>query len=125
MKKVIFILGNPLLENDSLPVAIKPLLIRNFPDFEFKHVDPSEGDEISGNPVIIDTVIGIKKIRVFKNLTDFQKSPRNSVHDYDLHLYLGLMLKLKKISSFTIIGIPEKYTVKKAFLEVSKKIRGI
>lgn len=125
MKKKIYCLGNSLLKNDSLPLKIRPALVKEFPDIDFVVFDPTEENEISDKPIFLDSVVGLRKIRIFNDLKKFQLSPKNSAHDFDLPVLLGLILKLKKIKSFTIIGVPEKYTVKRTFDEVSEAIKRI
>ena len=73
----------------------------------------------------MDSVLGVKKISIYKDLKNFEESPRNSVHDFDLPVFLGLMLKLKKIKSFKIVGIPTDYYLEKAVDEVSKLLKRI
>lgn len=125
MKKKIYCLGNSLLKNDSLPLKIMPALVKEFPDIDFVIFDPTEDSEITERPIFIDSIIGIKKTKIFNDLKHFDLSPRNSVHDFDLPVFLGLMLKLKKISSFKIIGIPSKLFEKKAIQEVTKILKNI
>ena len=123
MKKI-YCLGNPLLDKDRLVLKIMPNLRKRFPRFNFAYFDPTEG-EIENQAIFIDTVVGIKKVRTFYDLKNFKFSPRNSVHDFDLPVFLALMLKMKKINSFMIIGVPEKYSIKKAAMEVGEIIKRI
>lgn len=125
MKKTIYVLGNPLLEKDSLPLKIYRVLEKKFPEIDFVLFDPNEDSEVADKPIFMDSVTGIKKTKIFNDLKHFEISPRNSVHDFDLHVFLGLMLKLKKISSFKIIGIPSKLFEKKALQEVTKILKSI
>jgi len=124
MKKTIYILGNPSVSEDNVPLKIMPGLTRKFPEINFKHFDPTEG-AIADKAILVDVVHGIKKVQKFNDLNYFIKSPRNSVHDYDLPLFLGLMLKLKKIRTFTIFGVPADYKQKQAFNELSEMIKRI
>ena len=102
-----------------------PTLKKQYPQFNFLHFDPTEAENIKDEAIFIDTVVGINKVQIFTDLKNFKFSPRNSVHDFDLTVFLGLMLKLKKIKLFKIIGVPEKYTLKKAVLEVAEVIKRI
>lgn len=105
----IYIFGNPLLPNDSLPIKWKGRLQEAFPKIIFELVDPNENFPRMGlrNLIILDTVIGIKKPMIL-DLDDFEKNKKSPVspHDYDLLLHLLLLKKLKKIDSLKIIGVP-------------------
>lgn len=109
MKKTIYILGNSITQGDSIPLKLQGTLQKKFPQFNFINLDPTE--EITDNEnglIIIDAVSGIKDVKVFRSTYDFKLSPNISLHDFDLPLQLGMMLKLKKIKSFMIIGVPQK-----------------
>src|SRR3989339_121351 len=106
----IYIFGNPILKQDSLPIELLPKLKRRFPQINFVTKDPTENWTDDAKEVtIIDTVAGISKVTVFHSLEVFQQNnPRIGPHDYDVYLDLSLLLKLKKIKSITIIGLPPK-----------------
>jgi Ni,Fe-hydrogenase maturation factor len=108
MTNTLFILGNLLDDQDALPVHLLPKLQQHFPTLDCVLFDPTEELPAALPPhiCIVDTVIGIDTITVFSNLEDFKLSPRVSVHDFDLPLFLGLLKKLGKIEKITIIGIP-------------------
>ena len=125
MKKKIYYLGNPHLKKDNFPLKIIPFLRKKFPEIDFVYFDPTEETEISENPVFLDSVEGLKKIRILTNIKNFYLSPRNSVHDFDLPVFLGLLIKLKKINSIKIIGVPDGHNLKKAVLEVARIIKRI
>lgn len=124
-KKKIFILGNPFLNLDSLPVKLAKKLKQLFPNFEFIHLDPTEGfpNLEDASPIFIDTVQGIEKVTIFTDLSCFSSSPRNTVHDYDLFVNLSILNKLGKLSQITIIGVPHKGNLKKIEKEVCKIIK--
>lgn len=110
MKKTIYVLGNPLLKSDSLPLKLLPLLKKHCPDIDFDILDPTEELIFNSNQdlILVDTVIGITKVTIFHDLSSFAFSPRVTVHDFDLPINLGILQKLKKIKNITIIGIPAK-----------------
>lgn len=106
----IYIFGNPIEPSDSLPVQLIPILKKEFPDITFIHADPTENwwqgeKEI----VILDTVKGIDKVTLLKDLDAFQKQSMITPHDYDVYVDLMLMKKIREITSVTIIGIPVGY----------------
>lgn len=120
MKTKIYLLGNQIVKKDSLPVKLIPYLQKELPDFSFIRIDPTEGIPTPENKtlILIDTVIGIKKVTLYKSLADFLPSPRFSAHDFDLTTEIPLLMKLGKIKKVTIIGIPQKYSQEKALKEV-------
>lgn len=105
----IYVLGNPLVAEDSLPIKLAFQLKTVFPAINFQIVDPNENFPPIGEKdlIIFDTVIGIKKPMVL-DLNSFEKAKQTPVspHDYDLLFHLLLLMKLKKIRSVKIIGIP-------------------
>lgn len=103
----VLVFGNPLLERDSLPLRLLPALRRAFPHIEFRECDVVEDLEREGKRlVILDTVEGISGVRVFEGLSQFRESPRFSMHDFDLPIYLKLLEKMGMVEEVTIIGVP-------------------
>jgi Ni,Fe-hydrogenase maturation factor len=110
MLKKIYILGNPLLEFDSLPIRLKPKLEMEFPEISFEVIDPNENlHPNDGFLAIIDTVINIKEPAIIDNIEDLELSPRYSMHDLDLAFTLKLLVKIGKLKKVWIIGIPPIY----------------
>ncbi len=109
----IYVFGNPLVKEDSLPIKLLPDLQKAFPKIEFIVIDPNENFPPSGEKdlTILDTVIGIKKPTIL-NLDDFGSKGKTPIspHDYDLLFHLLLLIKLKKIYSVKIIGLPQVKT---------------
>lgn len=107
----IYVFGNPLVAEDSLPVRLLPKLKNLFPDIDFQVVDPNENfpPDNEKDLVVFDTVFGIDEPRIL-SLDDFKSNKKTplSPHDYDFLFYLLLLRKLKKINSIVIIGIPSK-----------------
>src|SRR3989344_8082451 len=102
----IYVFGNPLVKEDSLPLKILPKLKKIFSQIKFKVVDPNENFPPRNEKklIVLDTVQGLKQPKIIK-LTDLQelKKTPNSTHDYDLGMHLLLLKKLKKIKSVKII----------------------
>lgn len=118
----ILVFGNPLLQEDSLPLKLIPDLKKSFPNFNFLDLDPTENLEDYGrNLTIIDTIVGIEKVTVFNSLDDFKDNKVISMHDFDLLYNLKLLKKLDKLDSVKIIGIPVEATKEEA-LDGIKKI---
>jgi Ni,Fe-hydrogenase maturation factor len=120
----ILVFGNPLVKSDSLPLELLPALRQAFPSIEFKEFDAVEDLEDEGESlVILDSVHGIEKVKLFDEIDSFEDSPRYSLHDFDLLSYLKLLKKIGSIESVTIIGVPEKGNKKKVMDEISEAIR--
>ncbi len=105
----IWLLGNPDLENDSLPFKIENNLANKFSGITFRKIDHLPLTEKLPDPVlIIDTVKGIDKVTVFNNLNQFSPAPRLTTHDFDVFSELKLLEKIKKLPRLIIIGLPDK-----------------
>lgn len=90
----VYVFGNPDVLNDTI---------------EIKIVKPNEDVEFdSRNPVILDTVERIRKIKIFKNIDEIKKIKSSTVHDFDLGFQLKYLKKIGKIDDATIIGVPMK-----------------
>ena len=113
----IYVFGNPLVKEDSLPLVILPTLRVCRPQINFIVVDPNENfpPENEKDLIILDAVKGISSTALldFSDLAQVEKSPV-SQHDYDLLLHLLLLKKMGKVNKVTIIGIPQDSIDKKA-----------
>jgi len=123
----IFVFGNAILQEDSQPVNMMPALKKKYPTIEFVHSDPTDewwnGQE---SPLIIDTVMGLRSVKVFSSLDSFEDpNVRITPHDYDLFVDLSFLLKLKKIHSFMLIGLPQQGDYSKIFEEICTSIDSI
>jgi hypothetical protein len=118
----IFVFGNPDIEMDSLPITLLPKLEEQFPTHTFTVLDPNEEWDVPKDMLIIDTVVGIDTVTVFENLTSFLKAPRVTCHDFDAYANLQFLMKLKKIDSVRIIGIPPHLSEEEALRELTKLI---
>lgn len=105
----IYVFGNPLVEEDSLPLKLIPELKKKFPKIQFVVADPNENFPPEGEKdlIILDTVEGIKE-PVLLNLDDLREIRQSPIspHDYDLLFHLLLLKKRKKINRVSIIGLP-------------------
>ncbi|MBM3282863.1 hypothetical protein FJY90_01290 [Candidatus Gottesmanbacteria bacterium] len=127
MKKTVYVLGNPVVPSDGLPLKIVSKLQKRLPEFSFVHFDPTEeiNLETQQELILIDTVIGIKQVTKFDNLKKFLLSPRVSVHDFDLSVSLRLLEKLGKIKKVTIIGMPTKGKLPAIISQVENILKSI
>lgn len=122
----IYIIGNLLVDEDSMPLKIKDSLKRDFPDIDFQEFDPTENlPEQQNRLIMIDTVKDIKKPRVFEDIDQFMNSRAYSLHDFDLGWQLKLYKKLKIINSVLIIGVPETGSPQKLHQETKEIISNL
>ena len=128
LEKKVLVFGNILLKEDSLPLRIMPALQKKIPWWNFVVFDPNEQLEKEGKDlVILDTVLGIGKVTVFseKDLEHLEMEKRYSAHDFDLGFSLRFLLKLGKIRSVKIIGVPSRYPEKKAVDEIARLLENL
>lgn len=123
MIKQVYVFGNIDIKNDSLPLRMIPKLQEKFPDIKFEVRDPNEEWEVPEEFVIIDTVIGIKGVKVFETLDKFLSAPRVSMHDFDFLTNLQYLSKLGKIKKIKIIGMSPDMKENEAIKKVSAILR--
>lgn len=104
----IYVVGNPLVIADSIPLKLLPMLRKEYPRVQFEEADPNENFIPEEGSVIIDTVEGITKAQWFDDLDMFQTTKSVSPHDYDLGFHLLLLRKLHKIKTIRILGVPKE-----------------
>ena len=106
LSQEVWLFGNPDLPLDSLPIRLAPRLAKELPQFSFKIQDPLDEWPTQERLIIIDTVMGLKEIKVFTALDDFGKTPLVTMHDFDLKTELEFRHKLGELPPFIIIGLP-------------------
>src|SRR3989338_198405 len=104
----IYILGNPILREDSIPIQIKPKLIEAFPHIQFIELDPTENFPDEKFLILIDTVINSKKIILIQDLSSLNKASLkkggNPIITNSLSLFILFMIfKLKAKSKSCIV----------------------
>lgn len=114
----VFVFGNPDLPTDSLPWRLLPQLEKSFPGICFEVRDPNEDWEMPEELTVLDTVLGIKKVRVFTGLKPFLKAPRLSLHDFDLLSHLSHLKKIDKLKKVKIIGLPPHLSEKETLRQL-------
>jgi len=116
----IYVFGNPDMEADSLPIKLLPRLKKKFPGINFIIIDPNELDLAPESPwLILDTVKGLRKVKILTDEDLKKAKQRVSVHDFDLGTHLLLLKKLNKKIKIRIIGIPMDYSIIVAKKELS------
>lgn len=122
----ILVFGNPLVDEDSLPLRLIPDLKKKFPEIEFKEFDSVEELQNEGrNLTIIDTVKGIDKVQIIDDIESFELNKIYSLHDFDLGYNLKLMKKAGMIDSVIILGTPIQKDEQRIFKELVILIDGI
>ena len=121
--RTIYVFGNPLVREDSLPLKLIAKLRKEFPSLVFKEFDTVEDLEIEKELNIIDSVKGIKKVELIEDVDSIVTEKIYSMHDFDLGYNLKLLKKMKMVDKVRIFGIPMKINEKEAFEQLSKIIR--
>ncbi|MBI4146991.1 hypothetical protein HY489_06680 [Candidatus Woesearchaeota archaeon] len=121
----IYVCGNPLVDEDSLPIKILPMLRRNHPAIQFTEFDPTEDLPKAPELTFIDTVINAKDVVLLKDIDAFVQTKALSLHDFDLGINLKLAKKIGQLKSVRIIGVPPKTTEKDALIKIGKIISNL
>ena len=121
----IYVCGNILLEEDSIPLKILPHLKEKFRDINFIELDPTEDMPKKAEMIIIDTVINIDRVEVFEDIDRFNDTKGVSLHDFDLGMSLKLLKKMGVLKKVKIIGVPPKIKKEKAEEEIRKVITSL
>jgi len=125
MSKTIYVFGNPLVREDSLPLKLINKLRKEFPSLQFKEFDTVEDFELEKELNIIDTVKGIKKVELIEDIDKIITDKIYSMHDFDLGYNLKLLKKMKMIEKVRIFGIPSDMKEKEAMKELCDVIKSI
>ena len=108
-----------MVEKDSLPLRLIGRLRQEFKDIEFKEFDPNENLEKEGRDlVIMDSVEGIDKVVLIKDIDAITTQKVYSMHDFDLGYSLKLLKKLNLLDSVMIFGVPMKISEEDALKQL-------
>ncbi|MDP2973784.1 MAG: hypothetical protein Q8N60_01920 [Candidatus Diapherotrites archaeon] len=124
-KKVIFVAGNPLIEQDSLALRVAEKLKGKIRGIEFKPIESLDAlqEKEKQNLCLMDVAVGIKKVQLIESVEKlFTKQPVSS-HDFDLAMQLKILQKLGKLGKVKIIAVPTDYSLRKAAGEVETLIK--
>ena len=124
-KKTIYVFGNPLIKEDSMPLKLIDKLRKEFPSLLFKEFDTVEDLDLEKELNIIDTVKGIKKVELIEDIDKIVTDKIYSMHDFDLGYNLKLLKKMKMIEKVRIFGIPSNMKEKEAMKELCDVIKSI
>lgn len=103
---IVYVFGNRDEKSDRVALEAANYLKNTIPGVKFLAVRPNEDIPTDKNLVILDTIEGIKNIKVIKDISKISLSPRNSVHDFDLGFQLKYLKKIRRLGKVTIIGLP-------------------
>ncbi len=124
MGHVIYVFGNPLLKEDSVPLKLLTRLRKEFPEIDFVELDPSDNiHELGKELAIIDTVKNMKRVRIIENIDSIEADKIYSLHDFDLGQNLKLLKKLGMIEKVRIIGVPMGMRKEEALEQVKYLLR--
>ena len=104
--KTVYVAGNPLVKEDSVPLKLKDKLAESFPSIEFRELEPTDDMPEDRTLNIIDTVIGVDKVTIISDIDKIVTGKVYSLHDFDLGFNLKLMKKMGKLDEVHIIGVP-------------------
>ena len=121
--KIVYVAGNPLVPEDSLPLKLMKRLKKTFPHIEFKELEPTDDMPEERNLTIIDTIMGIEKVTILTDIDKIITEKSVSLHDFDLGFNLKLMKKMGKLDNVKIIGVPSEMNEEDVFREVSKVLK--
>ncbi len=123
MKQTIYVLGNPLVPSDSLPLKMLDDLRVEFPDIDFRELDPSEELPDERILLFIDTAQGNDDVRILDDIDKIFDEPRYSLHDFGLGTNLKIMRKLNRLDRAIIICVPQIIGYEDALNKVKAKIK--
>lgn len=122
----IYLFGNSLLEQDSLPLRLEPRLRERFPDIELVYHDPNENLHPSdGRLMLIDSVEGIDKAMIITDPDQISSLRTCSLHDLDLAFNLKLLTKIGELRELVIFGVPMEMSEDAALDELTGLINSI
>jgi|SRR3989338_4506554 len=104
----IYAFGNPLVQKDSMPLLYIKKLRSDFPNVEFREIDPTEDIPKERNIFILDTAVNAQKVQIITDIEKLESNKAYSLHDFDLAFNLKLMKKIGFLENVTIIAIPPK-----------------
>jgi Ni,Fe-hydrogenase maturation factor len=118
----IYVFGNSLVKEDSLPIRLMPLLKKEFKNIVFVEFEPTEDFPKEKELVILDTVINAKEVCLISDIDKIISEKAVSLHDFDLGYNLKLMKKFGMIDNVKIIGLPPKIKKRDAIEGIRKII---
>jgi hypothetical protein len=115
----IHVFGSSVLSSDALPLLLYKEWQKEFPEYDFRVLDPNDEWETPDPFIMIDTVMGLTQIQTFQSLDDFARSPTVSLHDFDALFNLRYLTKLGKLKRIFVIGVPPDMPKENVFAKVT------
>jgi len=115
MKKI-YVLGNPILEEDSLTLKIAKVLRCKY---EIEEFDPLE-DIKEETCILIDVSPDVEKVVVTQDIEILQTRKIYTLHDFDLALLLKLKKEIGQLKKITLIILPQKGNIDQIAIEVEE-----
>ncbi len=115
-------MGNPLIEEDSLPLRLVPRLRKAFPRISFIEIDPTENFPEEDPLLIVDTILHAPGVVMWNDVDAIRSSPTYSLHDFDLGMTLKLMRKMGTLHRVIVFGLPPQGDEGLIFGELEKAI---
>ncbi|OGF26425.1 hypothetical protein A2331_05835 [Candidatus Falkowbacteria bacterium RIFOXYB2_FULL_34_18] len=123
MKIIIYIFGNPLIEEDNTPLKLMPELKNKFPNINFIEIDPNENLKPNNKKlIIIDTAVDIDKVILIDDIETLETNNSFSMHDMDLAFNLKLLYKIGKLEKIKIFAIPPNIKKEEALEQLTTLI---
>lgn len=118
----LYVFGNKLIEDDSMPFKIMEELQKDIPEIEFLDYDDFQFGA-SRDVNILDTAKGIEKVMLIKDIEKLKQNKIYSLHDFDIASEIKLMKKIGKIDNVNIFAIPQNITKEKALEELKPLLK--
>ena len=121
----IYVLGNPLVASDSLPLKMLGDLRAAFPKVDFVEADPSEDLPEGRLLIFLDTALDISKVVVLDDIDRIAEEPSYSLHQFGLGTHLKMLRKLGRAVKVKMICVPMTLGYDDAVRQVKSAIRGL
>ena len=124
MKKI-YVLGNPILEEDSIAIKIANMLKKEMKGCTFIYYDPAE--PLPPEPIFLDVSPDVKKVELIEDVERLQEPKAYTLHDFDLAFLLKIMKEIGKIKKIKIIVVPsvDESKLKNMVKEVKKMLESL
>ncbi len=104
-KKVIRVLGNEFLDQDSLAIELSRQI--RMPDVIFEMITQYD-DLMKTHEIIMDVCKGIDKATLITDIDEFLVHRTSTVHDMDFGFFLKLNKSMGTVHNVNIIAVPQK-----------------
>jgi Ni,Fe-hydrogenase maturation factor len=120
----LYVFGNPLVKEDSLPLGMIEELKKEFPEIEFLGYDEFQLDT-PRNINILDSAKGIDDVILIDDLDKIKLDRIQSLHDFDIAHELKLLKKLGRLDEIKILALPQGIKKEEAIGKLVPLIKSI